>query len=162
MPEQFVDLDARDADEVLALNRAAVPAVGDVDRERLLDLFAWSSLAVGLRDDDRLVGVVLCMGPGSSYDSVNYRFFDQRYDDFVYVDRVVVAADARSRGHGGRLYDEVVTRSPGVALMTAEVNLVPPNEGSMRFHLARGFRRVGAMENADGSHRVQFLAADLG
>lgn len=159
----IIDLDGADADDILTLNRASVPAVGAIDAPRLRDLLAWSSLALGMRDaDGSLVAVLLCMAPGSAYDSVNYRFFDQRYERFVYVDRVVVAEGRRSEGLGGRLYDEAVRRSPDAVLMTAEVNLVPPNPGSLRFHLTRGFRRVGVMENADATHRVQFLAADIG
>lgn len=163
MRQHLVDLGPSDVDELLRMNRAAVPAVGDVDAHRMTALLGWASLAIGVRDGDgSLVGFVICLVAGSDYDSPNYRFFDARYDDFVYVDRVVVAESARSTGLGTRLYDEVVARSPRARLMTAEVNLVPPNPGSMRFHERRGFLQVGVMEDADATHRVRLMAADLG
>ena len=158
----FVDLTDADLPEVMTLNESSVPAVGDVSRHRMQWLLELASLALGVRDEDgRLVAFVVCMPPGSAYGSPNYRFFDGRYDSFVYVDRVVVTADVRSQGLGGRLYDEVIARSPGVRLMTAEVNLIPPNPGSMRFHERRGFKRVGVMESLDATYRVQYLAAPL-
>ncbi len=36
----------------------------------------------------------------ASYDSVNYRWFAERYERFLYVDRVVVAAAQHGRGFG--------------------------------------------------------------
>lgn len=163
MEPVLVALTVDDVDEVLALNRTAVPAVGDVDGNRMWLLLDWASIALGLRDKDgRLVAVVIVLRQGSDYDSANYRFFDQRYPTFVYVDRVMVAVDRQSEGLGARLYDEVLTRAGDAALMTAEVNLVPPNPGSLRFHERRGFRRVGVMESEDATYRVQYLAASLG
>lgn len=156
------DLTDADLDDVLALNATHVPAVGEVDAARMASLLEWSSLAIGLRDDDgRLAAFVICLGPGTTYDSTNYRFFESRFADHVYVDRIAVADAHTGQGLGGRLYDEVERRSVGVALMTAEVNLVPPNPGSMRFHERRGFRQVGVMENEDGTKRVRLLAVEL-
>jgi uncharacterized protein len=44
------------------------------------------------------------MPPDSAYDSVNYRWFTERYDDFMYLDRVAFDAEAQGRGLGTLLY----------------------------------------------------------
>ena len=45
--------------------------------------------------------------------------------------------------------------------MTCEVNLVPPNESSMRFHENYGFRRVGTQALDDGHKQVAMLAQEM-
>ena len=82
------DLGVSDLADVLALNQAHVPHVGSLDEARLTDILAEASLALGARDElGELGGFVLVLGPGAVYDSPNYQWFAQRYDDFRYVDR---------------------------------------------------------------------------
>ncbi len=162
MDVEMRDLSRDDLAEVMRLNVANVPAVGDVDDARLAALLDWSSVAIGAFDDNgMLAAFVICLSPGSSYDSPNYRFFESRFAEHVYVDRIVVGEGRQGHGLGGRLYDEVERRSPDALVMTAEVNLVPPNPGSMRFHERRGFQQVGVMENEAGTSRVRLMAAPL-
>lgn len=82
----------------------------------------------------RLAGFVLVLGPGASYSSPNYRWFAQRYDDFRYVDRIVVSVAAHRSGLGRRLYREVFdhARERGAPVVTVEVNVDPPNPVSTR------------------------------
>ena len=69
-------------------------------------------------------------------DSVNFLWFKERYANFIYVDRVVVAADARRMGVASRLYDDVEdhARASDAPLITCEINLRPPNPDSIAFH----------------------------
>jgi predicted GNAT superfamily acetyltransferase len=43
--------------------------------------------------------------------------------------------------------------------MALEVNLVPPNPGSLAFHRGRGYAEVGRL--GDEEHRVAMLTKDL-
>jgi predicted GNAT superfamily acetyltransferase len=60
------------------------------------------------------------------------------------VDRIVVDARFRGQGIGAVLQDELAAeaRTLGIARITCEVNLAPPNPGSLRFHQRLGFREV--------------------
>ena len=89
------------------------------------------------------VAVLMCMD--ADYDSPNFLWFRQRYERFVYVDRVVTAGAARGRGLAGRLYRELVERARGAGheRIVCEVNADPPNPGSEAFHRKFGFRPVG-------------------
>ena len=115
--------------------------------EKLLEL---SELSLGVFDDKKLLGFVVCLLPKTEYGSLNYAWFNQRYDQFIYVDRIAVAIDSRNSGIGTLLYQQVFdyAREHNIPV-TAEVSLKPSNEGSDRFHLRHGFVTVGELDHGD-------------
>ena len=151
-------LRADDLDAVLALNNASVPHVNELDGPRLAAITAEAAhCAVDVREG-AIAGMVVAFGPGAAYDSANYRWFCDAYDDFLYVDRIVV--DDGRRGAGlGRAFYEWLWQEGAPTRITCEVNEVPPNLGSMGFHTALGFERVGALEH-DGGKRVALLSCE--
>jgi hypothetical protein len=52
-------------------------------------------------------------------------------------------------------------RAGGAPVVTAEVNMEPPNPGSLAFHHRLGFREVGQQDTYGGSVRVSLLAAPV-
>jgi len=114
----------------------------------MAELVSLSHLALGEWSDGEVVGFVLCLLPGTAYGSLNYAWFNERYTDFLYVDRIAVAAAHRDCGVGSRLYARIIEEAGrrGVPI-AAEVSLVPPNPGSMRFHRRHGFEEVGVLEH---------------
>lgn len=170
---------ADDLPAIGRLNREAVPAVGDVDEAALWRLVQESSatfVAVERgsepevergsepdEDEGEVVGFLLAFGPGADYASPNYRFFADRYVAFQYVDRVVVDPMWARRGIGARLYDAVedLAVSTDSPVVTAEVNVAPPNPASLAFHAARGFVGVGEQDTEDGAKRVRLLVREL-
>ncbi len=50
---------------------------------------------------------LLTFAPGARYASPNFLWFRERFRDFVYVDRIVVAASARGQGLARRLYEDL-------------------------------------------------------
>ncbi|GAA2232397.1 GNAT family N-acetyltransferase [Herbiconiux moechotypicola] len=152
-----------DLPRLLELNHAAVPAVNDIDEREMADLVDLARLAVGVVDPahpQSLLGFVLALPPGMEYESENYRWFSARSNSFVYVDRIVVADGHRGDGLGAVLYDAVVADAAreGVAEVFCEVNLEPPNPGSLRFHGRLGFAEVGRQSTKGGSVVVALLA----
>jgi predicted GNAT superfamily acetyltransferase len=98
----------------------------------------------------------------AAYGSANYRWFCERYDDFLYIDRVVADPAFRGRGVGRALYDHAIEFGRGRApLLTCEVNETPPNPDSMRFHENLGFRPLGRQETEGGAKSVVLLGLDL-
>ena len=148
---------------MLDLNQRSTPHVGEVDAARLRTIVEEATLALVARDGGQLAGFVLVLGPGAAYDSPNYRWFAQRYDDFRYVDRIAVEPDRHRDGLGSRLYRAVFdhARDSGSPVVTCEVNLEPPNPVSQQFHASLGFREVGRQENYGGEVVVQLLARPI-
>jgi uncharacterized protein len=147
------------------LNDAEVPRVGHLGVDGLRAHLPRCEPAVVVEDEEcRLAGFLLAVPPGVEYASVNYRWFEARGVDHLYVDRVVVAPNARRRGVAGMLYDEVerVARATGRLEVTCEVNVRPRNEASLAFHAVRGYVEVGRQETDAGSKTVVMLARRVG
>lgn len=136
------------------INQANTPEVGSVDPDRLDFIVQESAIALGAVEAGEVVGFVLVLPPGSPYDSVNYRWFADRGDDIMYLDRVAVEAEHRGRGLGRSLYsavfDRISSEYPEIARLGLEVNVEPPNPGSMAFHLTLGFIEVGRQRTPYG------------
>ena len=158
-------LQPADLDACTTLNNGAVPAVSEVDGDTMQRLVDRSLLSLVAEHDGAVVGFCINFGPGADYRSVNYRWFCERYDEFVYLDRIVVAPDARGLGIGAALYaavgDEIDSSLPGCPWLFCEVNLRPRNDGSLRFHGRLGFVEVGQQET-DYGILVSMLAKPLG
>jgi len=162
MPFQITDVTTTDLAEVHALNQSEVPHVGTVDIERMRWFATNASYFRVARNDGQLAAFLIGLRPGTNYDSLNYRWFCDRYDDFGYVDRIAVSITARRHGLASRLYNDFAAAMPdSVRIMTCEVNTRPPNEESMRFHNRLGFREVGRRASEDGSKEVAMLLMDL-
>ena len=142
-------LTPEDVPRMVVINEQGLPGTGKVSEAEMADLLSLSELALGYDDDNVLNGFVLCLLPKTSYGSLNYAWFNQHYDEFLYVDRIAVAENVRSRGIGTHLYNKVIDHAQQLGVpVTAEVSLRPPNPGSMRFHNRHGFEKVGVFEQA--------------
>lgn len=135
---------------MLEINEQGLPGTGKVNQQEMQNLLELSELSLGVFADKKLLGFVLCLLPKTEYGSLNYAWFNERYDEFIYVDRIAVAIDARNQGIGSMLYDKVfdyaITNNIPV---TAEVSLRPPNQGSDRFHLRHGYQIVGELDHGE-------------
>lgn len=154
------DFESTDLDAVWTLNQRAVDAVSPVTRARMLELIGMSRDVLVIEAAGDVAGFCNTFDPGANYDSSNYRWFSERYEDFVYLDRIVIAESHRSRGLGALLYDEIQRRMAEGGEerhLLCEVNFEPPNEGSLRFHRRIGFHPVGYQESKPGLV-VQMLA----
>ena len=152
----IVDADLAD---VLALNHRHVELLSPLDEPRLRALLQEAETAAVIEVDGSAAGFVVTFGAGSAYDGENFAWFARHFDDFCYLDRVVLHEDFRRRGLATRVYDELEATC-GRPVFTLEVNLDPPNEPSLAFHRARGFVEVG--QRVSGGHLVSMLAKTLG
>ncbi len=152
-----------DLEALVAINDAAYPAVPITPASDLAELIGLSRLAL-VADDGEVAGFVVALAPGQPYESENYAWFSARSDDFLYVDRIVLAPRLQGQGVGPRLYAAVeeAARLQGATEVTCEVNLRPPNPGSLAFHTRLGFTEVGRQQTKGGTTEVALLARRVG
>ena len=145
---------------LLELNNAHAQELSWLEPARLQHLVEQAFLA---RRIGELDAFLLAFDQSARYDSPNFLWFRSRYPRFVYVDRIVVAASARGRGHARRLYDDLFRHADkaGHESVVCEVNTQPPNPASDAFHAALGFVEVGSASVYDGSRTVRYLSKAL-
>jgi hypothetical protein len=139
-------------DQILAINNANVPAVSELTPDEFEFDLKHSLHALMITDESgsELRAFCITFAPGAPYQSSNYRWFSDRYEDFVYIDRIAVANQHQNKGYGVALYgavEQLMISGGGAPLLTCEVNLQPPNPGSLRFHHRLGFTEVGQHES---------------
>jgi len=156
------DAEKSDFPIILALNEESVHFLSPMDAARLTALAKTACTLRIVEEEGRVAAFLLGFRKGAVYDSPNFLWFNARFDDFLYVDRVVVSAEFRGRGLADLLYDdfESFARANGVARITCEVNVDPPNPVSLKFHARRGFREIGQIPYGPGK-TVALLQCDL-
>ena len=134
------------------INEQGLPGTGKVSVEQMGELLQLSDLCIGAYIDEKLVGFVLCLYPKKGYSSQNYAWFNERYNQFIYVDRIAISTQHRDKKIGTELYEKVFELATEKQIpITAEVSLTPPKEGSDRFHLRHGFSSVGEFHQSGKS-----------
>jgi predicted GNAT superfamily acetyltransferase len=155
---------ADDFPAILALNAESVHFLSPLDAMRLRALHAQSAYHRVVEHEEKVAAFLLAFREGADYDSPNYRWFAQRYAQFLYIDRIVVAATARGLGFGAQLYDDILAFAAGTnaARLTAEFDVEPPNPVSAAFHQRYGFREVGTQWIGGDKKQVSLQARELG
>ena len=153
-------LDAGDIEAVLDLNAGSVSATSPLDKATLTSYLSMSDSALVCVIDERVAAFAIAYAPRSAYPSVNYRWHASRFDDFLYLDRIVVGSSYRRRGIATSLYDALESVAARRGRMVCEVNSEPPNIESLAFHRNRGYVEIGELTQADG-HRVVMMEKSL-
>lgn len=150
-----------DFSEVLRLNEESVQYLSFLSRDGLEKLHKQAALQWVVEDHDKILGFVIVLIKGSDYGSINYQWFDQRHDNFLYVDRIVVARKTQARGAGSLLYQKVFEFAQDHQFDTVccEYDIDPPNAGSAAFHRKFGFFEVARQAVANGTKLVSLQMA---
>jgi len=148
-------IDDADLDHLLILNNAHAIETSLLDRAKLERMIGMAFLARTIPGRQALL---IAFDQAAAHDSVNFRWFRDRYPRFIYSDRIIVAAPARGTGVARALYSELfaASRTAGHDTVAAEINSTPPNPGSDAFHAALGFVEVGKGSPYAGKH-VRYL-----
>lgn len=151
-----------DVEAVLELNNLSVPDLNELDTAEVSRLAALADRALVAEVDGQFAGFCWVVGPGQAYDSLNYRWFSERYDSFVYLDRIAVHHSFRRFGIGRAFYADLVQHFHGQRpVLLCEVNVRPLNAGSLQFHASLGFREVGQQDTDEGRKTVSLLELSL-
>ena len=138
------DLSIAELDNIYKINQANVPEVGSIanisEFQKLLFMGSFNLIA---KIDDEVIGYIVCFRENSPYQSKNYKFFKKRFKRFFYIDRIGVVEGSKNQGLGTFIYNKIDAICIKDKLpICAEVNIVPINEESIKFHEKMGFKKV--------------------
>jgi predicted GNAT superfamily acetyltransferase len=151
----------RDRPRLLELNGDSVSELSPLDEARLDYILGLAHSCLVVEDDaGDVVAFAVAVAPGADYNSDNYRWFAERYERFLYLDRIAVDAACRRQGVGARLYDAMEQAAVEFERMVCDVNIEPRNDASLAFHAARGYREVGQLEHGSAK-TVALMSKEL-
>jgi len=134
---------------VLALNEASVRELSPLDEARLQYILELAHAALVVDREGEIAAFAIAIAPGTPYDSANYRWFAERYERFLYLDRIAVDAAHRRHGLGALLYDAMEEAARPFGQMVCDVNVKPRNDASLGFHAARGYEDIGWLDHGE-------------
>lgn len=139
-----------DLDRIHMINQDAVPMVGTATKDELLAITQQACISLVAHPPENhheLLGFCLVLAPSANYTSLNFAWFKERYDDFIYLDRIAIVNHCKRQGLGRSFYNRICTQAktsaPFAKRLTLEVNIQPRNEPSLAFHQKLGFEIVG-------------------
>jgi len=154
------NIENADLQRVLEINNANTPGVSELTFAELESDLNNSLHALAIvNEHGEVCAFCITFDPGAPDAGANHRWFAERYRSFVYLDRIAIDSNHQNRGLGALLYQAVeqhMLESAEHSLLCCEVNLEPPNPGSLRFHHRIGFTEIG-QQSFDNEHTVSLL-----
>ena len=154
------NIEIADLSRVLEINNANTPGVSELTQSELETDIKNCLHALAIENEQgEVCAFCITFDPGAPGAGANHRWFAERYKSFVYLDRIAIDSKHQNRGLGALLYQTVEQRmldSAEHSLLCCEVNLEPPNPGSLRFHKRIGFSERGVQSTAPG-YAVTYL-----
>ncbi|MGB0134796.1 GNAT family N-acetyltransferase [Dokdonella sp.] len=156
------DVREQELDSVLALNNAVGPRILALDATGMRWFFRNAAYFRVAEVDGVIAGFLIALREFSGYESSNFLWFRQRYPEFAYIDRIVIAEPYRGFGLGRIFYCDVTSYAElRVPLLACEVFLEPRDDVAVLFHGTYGFNEVGQQLMAGVGLPVSLLAKSL-
>ena len=148
------NIEIADLARVLEINNANTPGVSELTMSELETDIENCLHALAIDNEHgEVCAFCITFDPNALDAGANHQWFAERYKSFVYLDRIAIDSTHQNLGLGALLYQTVEQRmlnSAEHSLLCCEVNLEPPNPGSLRFHKRIGFTECGVESTAPG------------
>ena len=156
------DVREHELDLVLALNNAAGPGILPMDAAKLRFFWENADYFRVAEKDGLLAGFLVALSQDAPHDSPNFLWFRERYPEFLYIDRIVIASTRRGAGVGRVFYGDVQSFAEvRVPRLAAEVFLEGTNHPALLFHGSFGFREIGQFVMTGPGLRAAMLVKEL-
>lgn len=151
-----------DMDFILNLNQNNIPAVSTLSNDLFLKFLNISDYFKIIKYDEEPVGFLIALLPNKPYESINYQWFNNQYNSFIYIDRIVVSNSNQNKGIGSYFYNNIKSKYVNkIDHLTCEVNIKPLNQQSINFHKKFGFKEVGQQFSEENKKLVSLQVFKL-
>jgi predicted GNAT superfamily acetyltransferase len=158
------NIEITDVARVLEINNANTPGVSELTLSELETDIKNCLHALAIDNEHgEVCAFCITFAPDAPDAGVNHQWFADRFESFVYLDRIAIDPTYQNLGLGVLLYQSVeqqMIASAQHSLLCCEVNLEPPNPGSLRFHHRIGFTEVG-QHSPQQNYLVSMLSKNL-
>jgi predicted GNAT superfamily acetyltransferase len=116
------------------------------------------------RHINAMQGVLIGYAHDGTYpDHKNLEWLREHLTNFFYIDRIIIDTRARGQGLGQKLYEDIAdfAKQHGHSHLACEVNTVPDNPASHRFHLAFGFTPLADRDFPGDTKSVRYYAKKI-
>jgi predicted GNAT superfamily acetyltransferase len=159
------NIEIADLARVLEINNANTPGVSELTMSELETDIENCLHALAIDNElGEVCAFCITFAPDAPDAGSNHQWFTERYESFVYLDRIAIDSNHQNRGLGALLYQSVeqhMLKFAEHSLLCCEVNLEPPNPGSLRFHQRIGFTEVGQSIPDNANYRVSYLSKSV-
>ena len=158
------DANKEDCPNILILNKKNVEMLLSMDYQQFMYFIEKSELFKVVEIDGKIVAFLIALRSKVDYSIQVYRWFLQRYFNFIYIDRVVIDEAYRRMGIARRLYDCVFDHSyrQGITTIASGVEVEPNyNKASIELHNSMGFAEVGEQYVRSGTVKVSLLVKEM-
>ena len=127
----------------IKLNNSYSPFLGPLDSiDQTKNLLNMSLYTLVVMDQDIVKGFCVVFKENSDYGSENYKYFNKKHKEFLYIDRIGISGDLKQKGIGTSMYNYIFNNNENHVPVCAEVNSIPLNEASISFHIRLGFKDI--------------------
>ena len=133
-----------DLKSILSLNQDSIPAVSSSNLEMMKHFLIICDYFKICKINGEIIGFLNALLPSKDYTSEHYKWFNDRYESFIYVDRIIFNKSYQNQGYGTVFYDDLINSIENKPLdIACEINTKPYNKQSIKFHKKYGFKEVG-------------------
>ncbi|HWS41067.1 MAG TPA: GNAT family N-acetyltransferase [Arenimonas sp.] len=138
------DVQEHELGAILAMNNAAGSGILPMSQSQIQYFWQNAHYFRVAESANCVVGFLIALTPDAEYESSNFNWFKERYPQFFYVDRIVIAKNQRNTGIGRLFYADALSfaevRAPAIV---AEVFMEKSTHPALLFHGSFGFHEVG-------------------
>lgn len=162
MPITIRDVREHELDSVVAVNNAAGPSILPMDLAKARFFWENAEYFRVAEQDGHVTGFLVALSQDAPHDSPNFLWFRERYPEFLYIDRIVIARPRRGGGRGRAFYADVQSHAEvRWPLLACEVFLQSGNDPALLFHGSFGFREVGQNVMPGSGIRASMLLKEM-
>lgn len=152
----------QDINNIVQINEEAIPAVNSVSYDEFINFYKKKIyFKVAIDSNNIICGFLLVLPSGLDYQSLNYKWFTERYSNFAYIDRIAVKKNFRGLGIGKNLYLDLENSLDGFKMIACEFNIEPPNVISKNFHESLNYQNVGFQYTENDTKKVSLMLKNI-
>ena len=134
-----------DLKSILSLNQESIPAVSSSNIEMMKHFLIICDYFKVCKINGEIIGFLNALLPSKEYKSEHYQWFNNKYDSFIYIDRIIINQSHQNQGYGTVFYNDLINSVNSTSLdIACEIHTKPYNKQSINFHKKYGFKQVGS------------------